>query len=59
MSVEKRPREEMLVWDLDVTRQALRGENLEVERLRSCLSTMEMALAVANRETATAKAAAG
>ena len=45
MVVEKRLREELMVRDLDVTRQALHVENREAERLRSCLSTMEMALA--------------
>ena len=48
-----------MVWDLDVTRQALRVENREAEWLRSCLSTVEMALAAANRETAAAEAAVG
>ena len=48
-----------MVRDLDMTRQALRVENRKVERLQSCLSAVEMALAVANRETAMAKAAAG
>ena len=59
MAVEKHPREEMMVWDLDVTRQALRMENREAERLQSCFSTMETALTVADRETAMAEAAAG
>ena len=59
MEEEKRPREEMMLWDLDVTRQGLHVENQEVERLRSCLSAMEMALIPADRETAVAKAAAG
>ena len=59
MAVEKRPREEMTVQDLDVTRQALRAENWEAEWLHSCLSIVEMALTVADRETAVAKAVAG
>ena len=59
MAVKKRPREDMMVWDLDVTRQALRAESQEAERLRSCLSTMETALTVADRETAAAEAATG
>ena len=59
MVVEKRPREEMMVWDLDVTRQALRVENREVQLVRSCLSVMETALAAAHRETAMAEAAMG
>jgi len=48
-----------MVRDLDMTRQALHEENREVGRLWSCLSAMEMALTTANRETATAEAAAG
>ena len=59
MAAEKRPREEMMVRDLDVTRQALRAANREAERLWSCLSAMEMALAVANRETTAAEVATG
>ena len=59
MSVEKRAREEMMVRDLDVTRQALHMENREAERLRSCLSAVETALVAADREMATAEAAAG
>ena len=59
MAAKKRPREEMMVQDLDVTRQALRAENQEAERLRSCLSTVETALAATNREMATAEAVAG
>ena len=58
MAAEKNPREEMMLWDLDVTRQALRAENQEAERLWSCLFTVETALATANRETATAEATA-
>ena len=50
--MEKHPREEMMVRDLDVTKQALRIENREAERLRSCLS-------IADRETTMAEAAAG
>jgi len=50
MSVEKRPREEMMVRDLNMTRQALHTENQEAEQLRSCLSTIEMALTTADRE---------
>ena len=48
-----------MLRDLDVTRQGLHVENQEVERLRSCLSAMEMALIPADRETAVAKAAVG
>ena len=48
-----------MVRDLDVTMQALRVENREAERLWSCFSAVETALAVANRETATTKATAG
>ena len=59
MSMEKHPREEMMVQDLDVTRQALNAENREAERLRSCFSTVEMALTTTDRETATTEAAAG
>ena len=59
MAAEKRPREEMMVQDLDMTRQALHVENQEAKRLRSCLSAVEMALVVANRETVMAEAAAG
>jgi len=59
MAVEKRPREEMMLRDLDVTRHGLPMENWEAERLWSCLFAVEMALTTANRETATAKAAAG
>ena len=59
MAVEEHPREEMMLQDLDMTRQALRVENREAEQLWSCLSTVEMALAAADREMATAEAAAG
>ena len=59
MAVEKRPREEMMVRDLDVTMQALRVENREAERLWSCFSAVETALAAADREAAVAEAAAG
>ena len=59
MVVEKRPREDMMVRDLDVTRQALCAKNREAERLWLCLFAMEMALIPADRETAVAKAAAG
>ena len=48
-----------MVRDLDMTRQALRIENGEAERLRSCLSAMETALAAADTEMATAKVVAG
>ena len=48
-----------MVWDLDVTRQALHAECQEVERLQSCLSTVETTLAITNRETATAEATMG
>ena len=47
-----------MVRDLDMTWQALHAKNQEAERLRSCLSTMETALAAADRETAMAKAVA-
>ncbi|XP_066311093.1 poly [ADP-ribose] polymerase 2-like [Miscanthus floridulus] len=56
MLAEKRPSEEMIAWELDVTRHALRVENREAEWLRSSLSTMEMALTVADREMAAAEA---
>ena len=59
MAAEKRPREEMMLRDLYVTRQALHAANQEAEWLRSCLSTMEMALAVADRETAVTEATTG
>ena len=39
--------------------EALYTENQEAELLRSCLSAMETALVAADRETATAEAAAG
>ena len=45
-----------LVWDLDVARQALGEESREAERLRLCLSAVEVALAVAERETAAVEA---
>ena len=48
-----------MVRDLDMTRQALHVENREVGRLWSCLSAVETALAVADRETAMDEAAAG
>ena len=59
MAAEKRPREDTMVSDLDVTRQALYTENQEVQLVRSCLSVMETALAAAHRETAMAEAAMG
>ena len=59
MVTEKHPREKMMVRDLDVTRLALHAENREVERLWLCLTTMETALTIADRETAAAEAAAG
>jgi hypothetical protein len=59
MSVEKRPREEMMVRDLDVTRQALCMENQEAEQLRSCLSAVDTALTTADRMTAAAEATVG
>ena len=59
MAVEKRPREEMILWDLDMTRQALHTENQGAERLWSCLSAAETALAIANREMAVAEATMG
>ena len=58
MAAEKHLREEMMVRDLDVTRLALHAENQKVERLRSCLSTVETALATADREMAMAEATA-
>ena len=48
-----------MVRDLDMTRQALRIENGEAERLRSCLSAVKTALTAADRETTAAEAAAG
>ena len=48
-----------MVWYSDVTRQALRMENQEVEWLWSCLSAVETALAATDREMATTKAAVG
>ena len=59
MMVEMHPREEMMLQDLDVTRQALCMENQEAEWLRLCLSTVEMALSAADREIAVAEAVAG
>ena len=59
MATEKHPREETMVQDLDVTRQALYVENQEAEWLRSCFSAMEIALTAANRETVAVEAAAG
>jgi hypothetical protein len=59
MAAEKRPREEMMVQDLDMTRQALRTRNREAERLLSCLSTVETTLAAADRETTVADDTAG
>jgi hypothetical protein len=59
MAAEKRPREEMMLQYLNVTRQALYAENLEAERLRSCLSAVEMSPAATDRETDTAEDAAG
>ena len=59
MVVDKHPREETMVRDLDVTRQALRAENRETEQLRSSFSAVETALAAADREAAVAEAAAG
>ena len=59
MAAEKHLREEMMVRDLDVTRLALHAENWEAERLRLCLSTVEMALATTDREPAMAEATAG
>ena len=48
-----------MVRDLDMTRNALRMESREAERLRSCLSTVEMALTTADREMAVSKATTG
>ena len=59
MAVEKRPREETILRDLDMTRQALRVENQEAEWLQLCLSAVEAALTRTDREIAVAKAAAG
>ena len=59
MAMEKRPREEMMVWDLDVTKQALLMENREAERLWLCLFAVETGLTTANREMTVAKAATG
>ena len=51
--------EEMMVRDLDVTRQALHVENQKAKQLRSCISAVEIVLAASDRETAMAEAAAG
>ena len=59
MAAEKHPREEMMVWALDVTRQALYVENREAEWLWLCLSTVEMTRTAADRETTVAEAVAG
>jgi len=59
MVAEKHPREEMMVRNLDMTRQALRVENQEAEWLQLCLSAVEAALTRTDREIAVAKAAAG
>ena len=59
MAAKKRPREEMMVRDLDATRQALRMENQEAVQLRSCFFAVEKALAATDRETAMAEAIAG
>ena len=59
MAAKKCPREEMMLWDLDVTSQALRTKNREVEQLWLCLFAMETALTVVDRETAVAEAAVG
>ena len=48
-----------MLQDLDMTRQALRMENGEVERLQSCFSAVETTLATIDMEMATAEAAAG
>ena len=48
-----------MVRDLDMTRHALRTESRETERMRSCLSVVEMALTAADRETTAAKATMG
>lgn len=45
-----------MVWELDVTRQALRDECREAEQLRECISIMETALDATGREAAVAKA---
>jgi hypothetical protein len=45
-----------VVWELDVTRQALRDECREAEQLRECISIMETALDATGREAAVAKA---
>lgn len=47
-----------IVWDLDMTNQALHEESWEVEWLWSCLLAVEMALATAKQEMAMAKAMA-
>ena len=48
-----------MVRDLDMTRHALRTESRETERMRSCLSVVEMALIVADREMVAVEAALG
>lgn len=47
-----------VVWQLDVTTQALHDESREVKRLRACLSAAETALGAVDQETAVARAAA-
>ena len=49
---------EMMVRDLDVTKEALCVENWEAEQLWLCLSAVETTLTTANRDTAVAKAVA-
>ena len=48
-----------MVQDLDMTRQALCAESQEAERLRSGLSVVETALAIANREMVMVEATVG
>ena len=47
-----------IVWDLDMTNQALHEESWEVEWLWLCLSVVETTLAAAKQEMAMAKAMA-
>jgi hypothetical protein len=47
-----------LIYTNNVTRQAVCTESQEAERLWSCLSAVETTVTAADRETATAEAAA-
>ena len=48
-----------MVQDLDMTWQALYVKNREAKWMRSCLSAVETALAIADRETDVVEATAG